>query len=82
MATPEQFKQASDVLGLVSSLLDTVDWDDLAADMSRADALGPIVDPTAFARSIANGVAERNRKAIGATRRYLAELREIAPEVA
>jgi hypothetical protein len=73
------FKHAATVLGTVSTLLATVDWDDLAAIMDRADTLGPILDPTAYRDSLHNGTLGRNRQVINATRTYLAELRQAAP---
>lgn len=71
---------ASAVLGSVSTLLATVDWDQIAADLSRAEALGPIVMPTEFAASLDTGTLASNQRAVAATRRYLAELRKLAPD--
>lgn len=75
-----RFAAASDVLVLVSNLLGTVDWDALAVTLSKADALGPILDPTAYRDSLANGTPARNRRVVNATRDYLAELREVADD--
>lgn len=69
---------AGSVLGTVSTLLDTVDWDQIANDISRADALGPIVMPTEYAAG--GDTLSTNRRAIQATRTYLAALRRLTPE--
>jgi hypothetical protein len=72
-------RSAAAVLGVVSTLLDTVDWDQVANDIGHAEALGPIVLPTEFAASLADGVLRRNRQAIDATREYLTALRRLVP---
>lgn len=71
------FELAQNVLGTVSTLLDTVDWDALARQVERADSLGPILDPTAYRDALHSGRLSNNRRAIQATRTYLAELRKI-----
>lgn len=74
-------RAASDVLGVVSTLLDTIDWDELADNISRAEALGPIVMPTEFAASLESGRLANNARAVAATCTYLAALRDVAPDV-
>lgn len=81
MATNDpEWMAATNVLGVVSTLLDTVDWDDLARQVDRADSLGPILDPTAYGDALHSGRLDHNRRAIAATRTYLAELRKIHEE--
>lgn len=68
------------VLSTVSTLLDTIDWDELVAVQNRAETLGPILLPTEYAQSLAGGTSRSNMRLLRATATYLAELRALADE--
>lgn len=76
----EYLTHASRTLGLVSTVLDQIDWDWLAREIERAEALGPILEPTAFQEAVSSGTLANNKKIVQATRDYLKTLHEIAEE--
>lgn len=76
----EYLTHASRTLGLVSTVLDQIDWDWLAREIERAETLGPIVEPTAFQEAVSSGVLASNKKLVHATRDYLKTLHKIAEE--
>lgn len=80
MTNVEYLTQASRTLGLVSTVLDQIDWDWLAREIERAEAIGPILEPTAFQKAVSSGVLASNKKLVQATRDYLKTLHEIAEE--
>lgn len=69
-------RAAGSVLAAVSTLLDQVDWDQLATDCNRAGTLGPILMPSEF--QAGHERLHTNEAVIRATRTYLAELRRHA----
>lgn len=77
LPTEADWQQAANVLGAVSTLLDTVDWDALIALQDRTDSLGPILYPTEYRDALHSGRLGRNAMCLRATRDYLGTLRAI-----
>lgn len=76
-ATDAEWKQATDVLGVVSTLLDTVDWARLVRSCQHASAIGPILDPSSFLGDAVDRLRQ-NERLVSATAEYLALLHKIA----
>lgn len=79
--THDDLARATTILGTVSVLLDTVDWDGIKATLDKAESVGPFLDPTAFMRSMESGTFARNRAVVTATITYLDVLRKIDAEI-
>lgn len=59
--------------------LSVIDWEWLAKQLDRADALGPILLPSEYRDSLDNGTLDNNKVAVRAARAFLAELRDLVP---
>jgi len=51
MLTAPEFQQAQSTLGLIGRVASSVDWQAYCDTVSRAETIGPFVDPTAYLRS-------------------------------
>ncbi len=63
---------------LVYRILGTIDFDKLLADIERADALGPIVDPTTWRDN--HKAMDVDKRALGAAAKFIGTMKKIEEE--
>jgi len=78
--TNEEFTETMNQVSMLSTMVRVMPLKDFAVAIDRAEAVGPIVDPTLYKESLADGGLERLKKLAHAARDFQRVVEEVAAE--